>query len=178
MALGILTVALAITIVTAAPAGAADPVVAAAGDIACGATSVAGACKQMATSDLLVQAQPAAVLALGDVQYEQGGLSDFQNFYAPSWGRVLSTTHPAVGNHEYGTPGASGYWDYYDGVGKNTGIGGDRGAGWYSFDVGSWHLVALNTNCGQVPGGCGAGSQMETWFKADLAAHPTACTIV
>jgi chitodextrinase len=165
-------------IVTAAPAGAADPVVAAAGDIACGATSVGGSCKQMATSDLLVQAQPAAVLALGDVQYEQGGLSDFQNFYAPSWGRVLSITHPAVGNHEYGTPGASGYWDYYDGVGQNSGIGGERGKGWYSFDVGAWHLVALNTNCGQDPGGCGAGSQMETWFKADLAAHPTACTIV
>jgi chitodextrinase len=172
-----LILALALVVVTAAPAAAADPVVAAAGDIACGATSSGGACKQMATSDLLVQRNPAAVLPLGDVQYENGALSDFQSFYAPSWGRVLSLTHPAVGNHEYGTSGASGYWDYYNGVGASTGIGGVRGKGWYSFDVGAWHLVALNTNCSEI-GGCGAGSAMETWFKADLAAHPTACTLV
>jgi chitodextrinase len=178
MAARILAVALTVIALSAVPASAADPVVAAAGDIACGATSTGGSCKQQATSDLLVQREPAAVLPLGDVQYEAGGLSDFQNFYNPTWGRVLSITHPAVGNHEYGTSGASGYWDYYDGVGNNTGIGGDRGRGWYSYDVGAWHLVALNTNCSNIPGGCGAGSQMETWFKADLAAHPTACTLV
>jgi chitodextrinase len=162
----------------AGTAAAADPVVAAAGDIACGAGSAGSSCKQMATSDLLVQRQPAAVLPLGDVQYEDGALSDFRNFYAPSWGRMLSVTHPSVGNHEYGTSGASGYWDYYDGVGVNTGIGGDRGKGWYSYDIGAWHLVALNTNCGSIPGGCGTNSAMEAWFRADLAAHPTACTLV
>jgi chitodextrinase len=174
----VVAIGLALMVFQTSPALAADPVVAAAGDIACGAGSGSASCKQMATSDLLVNRHPAAVLPLGDVQYEDGALSDFRSFYAPSWGRVLSITHPAVGNHEYGTSGASGYWDYFDGVGASTGIGGDRGRGFYSYDVGAWHLVALNTNCGSIPGGCGAGSQMEAWFKADLAAHPTACTLV
>jgi chitodextrinase len=90
---------------------------------------------------------------------------------------LKSITHPTVGNHEYGTSDASGYWDYFDGVGARTGIAGERGKGWYSYDVGTWHLVVLNTNCGAA-GGCDAGSPQESWLKADLAAHRTLCTIV
>ncbi|MEJ7892691.1 MAG: metallophosphoesterase [Solirubrobacteraceae bacterium] len=120
--------------------------------------------------------QPAdAVLALGDVQYENATLAEFMGAYDPSWGRVKAITRPAVGNHEYQTPGASGYFDYFDGVGVQSGPAGDRSQGWYSFELDGWHVVVLNSNCTKV--GCTAGSPQETWLRADLAAHPTQCTL-
>ena len=101
-----------------------------------------------------------------------GRYSDFLAGYGPSWGRLKGLTRPVPGNHEYGTPGAAGYFDYFDGVGKATGVAGGRDRGYYSFDVGTWHVVALNSNCGFLPGGCAAGSPQEQWLRADLAAHP------
>ena len=170
----------------ATPAGPAtgDPVVAAAGDIACDPASssfnnglgTSSSCRQKYTSDLLVGAQLAAVLALGDIQYEDGTLAQFQQSYDRSWGRVKDITYPAVGNHEYQTPKAAGYFDYFNGVGVQTGRAGDRSKGYYSFNIGSWHVVTLNSNCSQV-GGCGAGSPQETWLRQDLAAHPASCTL-
>jgi hypothetical protein len=159
----------------------------AAGDIACdpanpnynGGGGTTHDCRQAATANVLVTAQPAAVLPLGDDQYECGGLSAFQQSYARTWGRLLSITHPAIGNHEYYTSGgtgcdttgaAAGYFAYF---GARA---GDPAKGYYSFSIGGWHLVALNTNCAKV-GGCFAGSAEESWLQADLAAHPTACTL-
>jgi hypothetical protein len=177
-------VALAVLALSASPAQA-DPVIAAAGDIACSPSDPdfnvglgsLGRCRQKYTSDLLVNAGLAGVLALGDTQYDSGKLSDFQASHDPSWGRVRSITHPAVGNHEYGTSGASGYFDYFNGAGAASGPAGLRGQGYYSFDIGTWHLIALNTSdmCRFVA--CGAGSPQEQWLRADLAAHPTACTL-
>src|SRR5436190_846401 len=138
----------------ATPGASADPVVAAAGDIACGTAST-GLCAQRSTAAVVAQINPSLVLALGDDQYESGSLSDFQSFYGPSWGAFKGITRPAPGNHEYVTTGAAGYFDYFDGAGKSTGPAGDRTKGWYSFDVGSWHFDALNSNCAAV-GGCGA----------------------
>src|SRR4051794_41457378 len=105
---------LAALAVGAAPARAADPVVAAAGDIACGpAETGVFPCQQVATSGLVLGMSPAAVLALGDAQYNSGSLSDFNAFYDASWGRFKSITHPAIGNHEYGgNSGGAGYFDY------------------------------------------------------------------
>src|SRR3954468_18457302 len=98
----------------AAPARAADPVVAAAGDVACGpAGTGVFPCQQVATSGLLLNISPAAVLALGDNQYNSGSLSDYNGFYNPSWGRLKSITHPVLGNHEYGSPNGAGYFDYF-----------------------------------------------------------------
>ena len=85
-------------------------------------------------------------------------------FYDASWGAFKSTTHPAPGNHEYNTPDAAGYFGYF---GKRA---GDAAKGYYSFRIGAWHLIALNSNCAGV-GGCGPGSPQETWLRADLAAH-------
>jgi hypothetical protein len=155
-----------------------DPVIAAAGDIACapsdpnynGGLGTATKCAQKRTSDLVVSEQPTAVLTLGDNQYEIGRLSRFLESYDPTWGRVKSITRPTVGNHEYMTAGAAGHFDYYGAA------AGPRGKGYYSFDVGSWHLVALNSNCAEV-GGCGAGSPQESWLRSDLAAHPNRCTL-
>jgi hypothetical protein len=123
----------------------ADPVVAAAGDIACDTKSAffndgigtEGHCRQMKTSNLLVGGGFSAVLPLGDTQYHVGSLDDFEESYDPSWGRVKAITRPEIGNHEYGTAGASGYFDYFNGRGRQTGPAGDRDKGYYSFDVGS-----------------------------------------
>jgi len=153
--------------------------IAAAGDIACdpasgsfnGGLGVGLACRQRATSDLLVGAGYKAVLGLGDLQYENGAISKFGASYDPSWGRVKAITRPAAGNHEYQTAGAAGYYQYFGAA------AGDPTRGYYSFDLGGWHLIALNSNCSAV-GGCGAGSTQERWLRADLAAHASAsCTL-
>ena len=165
----------------AAPARA-DPVIAAAGDIACASTTPTGSgstarCRQRATSDLLVGAGLSAVLLLGDNQYQNGTLSSFNKSYHPTWGRLKPITFPSAGNHEYKTANASGYFDYFNGVSRSTGPAGDRDKGYYSFDIGTWHLIALNSGDGCAPVACGAGSPQERWLRADLAAHPAACTL-
>ncbi|MEA2427918.1 MAG: acid phosphatase type 7 [Thermoleophilaceae bacterium] len=168
---------------TTPPPPGGDPVIAAAGDIACdpasasynGGAGTATACRQRYTSDLLTSGLD-RVLTLGDNQYENGELAAFQQSYGPTWGRVKPNTRPAIGNHEYNTSStAAGYFDYFDGIGAPTGPAGDRGKGYYSYDVGSWHLVALNSNCSRVS--CAAGSAQEQWLRADLAAHPATCTL-
>jgi acid phosphatase type 7 len=161
------------------PASAAtvDPIVVAAGDIACGTGTAAGLpCRQAATAGLIGTIAPAAVLPLGDIQYENATLADFNTYYGPTWGVYKSITWPAAGNHEYQTAGAAGYFDYFNGVGVQSGRAGDRSKGYYSFNLGAWHLVAINSNCAAI-GGCGAGSPQEQWLRADLAANPAVCTL-
>ena len=158
----------------------ADPVIAAAGDIACdpadpgynGGAGTSTRCRQRATSDLLVGAGLAAVLPLGDIQYDSPTASRINAVYAPSWGRVKSISRPVLGNHD---GAGSAYFDYFNGAGAANGPAGPRGRGYYSYDIGAWHLVALNSNCTRVS--CGAGSIQERWLRADLAAHPTGCTL-
>ena len=162
----------------ACPTPAGDPMIAAAGDIACdpasasfnGGLGTSSSCRERYTSDQLVNAGLAAVLTLGDNQYEVGSLAQYQASYNLSWGRVKSITRPAVGNHEYLTAGATGYFQYFGAA------AGDPAKGYYSYDVGAWHLIALNSNCSPT-GGCGIGSPQERWLQADLAAHPTRCTL-
>jgi hypothetical protein len=164
---------------------AADPVIAAAGDIACspsssnynGGAGTTEKCRQRHTSDLLVNQGLSAVLTLGDAQYSSGSYSSFSKSYHASWGRVKPITFPSAGNHEYLTGGGQGYFDYFNGPGRRTGPAGDRSLGYYSFDIGTWHLIALNSSdhCTLVP--CGKGSAQETWLRADLAANPRKCTL-
>jgi hypothetical protein len=167
----IMTALLCVCLGAPGAAAAADPVVAAAGDIACrpGSTPTASGCQQAATAQLLLDIAPDRVLALGDEQYERGTLNEFENAYDESWGKVKSITAPVPGNHEYETAGASGYYAYFGAA------AGDPKKGYYSFDLGSWHLVALNSNCGDV--GCGEGSAQEEWLRADLAANPNRCLL-
>lgn len=138
----------------------------------------------MAVSDIVLRVKPEAVLMLGDYQYFCGGYAAAEKSYDPTWGRFKSITFPAVGNHEYLTSpengvgtgcddsnaGAAGYFKYY---GERAGT---LGKGYYSFDLGAWHLIALNTQCSQA-GGCGGGSPQDKWLQADLAAHPAKCTL-
>jgi calcineurin-like phosphoesterase family protein len=167
---------------------ASDPVIAAAGDIACDPTNssfnngngTSGSCRPKYTSDLLVNAGLAAVLALGDNQYYCGGYQAYLQSYDLSWGRVKSITRPAVGNHEYLTSGgtdctsansgAAGYFNYFGSA------AGSPSQGYYSFDVGTWHLIAINSNCSSA-GGCSSSSPQGQWLAADLAAHPNFCTL-
>jgi hypothetical protein len=163
-----------------------DPVIAAAGDIACSPTGRSfnegrgrgGRCDMARTSDLLLEPDLASVLVLGDEQYEQGELGNFEASFAPSWGRLGALLRPVPGNHEYRTPGAQGYWDYFNGPGGLAGrIGDPARGGYYSFDVGAWHVVALDSNCGVVPGGCDYGSPQQQWLEDDLRRHPRRCTL-
>jgi chitodextrinase len=177
--------ALGATVVAASPD---DPVIAAAGDIACdpanskfnGGAGKSDGCRQKYTADLIVGQGYSAVLALGDNQYYCGGYNAFLQSYDKSWGRVKSITYPAVGNHEYLTSGgtdcnsanagANGHFTYF---GAAAGL---PGQGYYSFDIGAWHLVMLNSSCSQA-GGCGATSPQGKWLRADLAAHTNICTL-
>ncbi len=109
------------------------------------------------------------VAVLGDAAYERGTDEEFQRCYAPTWGRERSRTRPAVGNHEYGTPGAAGYFRYF---GRAA---GPPGKGWYAYRLGTWHVIVVNTNCSIV--GCGPGSEQYRWLSRDLARHHARCTL-
>jgi len=135
-----------------------------AGDIA-DCSDLAGA---EATAKLL-EANPGTVMALGDLAYPNGTAENFK-CYDQTWGRVKARTRPAVGNHEFHSSGAAYYFQYFGGA------AGDPKTGYYSYELGAWHVVVLNSECKEV-GGCGAGSPQEKWLRADLAAHPAGCRL-
>ncbi len=163
----------------------ADPIIAGAGDIACdpasksfhaGVGSPSGKnCQERATSNLLVGADLSAVLTIGDEQYESAQPSAFAASFKPSWGRLGRLLRPAPGNHEF-QASASGYFNYFNGKGHKSGPAGTFGEGWYSYNIGTWHLIALNSNCRYI-GGCKPGSPEVRWLQADLEAHPARCTL-
>jgi len=146
----------------AQPAGAATVTVAAAGDIARASFGT----PQQQTADLVTGFNPTAVFALGDEQYPHGALSDFQRYYDASWGAFKSITNPIPGNHEYETSGAQGYYAYFGAA------AGDPSKGYYSFNIGDWHVVALNSECKHI--NCPAE---KTWMRADLSADNQLCEV-
>lgn len=117
----------------------------------------------------LVAAIPGTVSVLGDNVYDSGTAVEYANCYHPSWGAFKSRTKPSVGNHEYQTAGASGYYGYFGAA------AGDPAKGYYSYDLGAWHIVVLNSNCTIVS--CAVGSAQEQWLRADLAATTQACVL-
>jgi hypothetical protein len=149
---------------TPTPGSGVDATLIAAGDIAfCGSSG------DEATAALL-DTLSGTVITLGDNVYESATTAEFAQCYDPTWGRAKARTHPATGNHEYASGNAAGYYAYFGAA------AGDAAMGYYSYDVGSWHVIALNAQCAFV-GGCGAGSPQEQWLRADLQAHPAACTL-
>jgi len=141
-----------------------DPVLIAAGDIA---NCDSNGAKATAT---LIRGMAGTIAPLGDEAYATGSKRDFADCYDPTWGTEKARTSPAVGNHEYGTRGAHGYFAYFGAA------AGEPGVGYYGYDLGEWHIIVLNSNCEEV-GGCAADSAQGQWLRADLAAHPTACTL-
>ncbi len=144
---------------------AADVVLVGAGDIA-DCRDLSGA---EATAKLLDRI-PGIVLAFGDLGCPNSSRADFDHCYDPTWGRHRARTRPSLGNHEYQTAHAAGYFDYW---GDQA---GGRDKGYYSYEAGAWHVVVINSNCDEI-GGCQVGSPQEQWLRADLQAHPTACTL-
>ena len=149
------------TTTTSAPG--ADPVILGAGDIASCSSS-----GDEATAALLA-GQSGTVITTGDNVYANGTTTEFNNCYNPSWGAHKARTRPSPGNHDYGTSGAAGYFNYFGAA------AGDSSKGYYSYDLGNWHVVSLNSNCSMVS--CGAGSAQEQWLRADLAASTKPCTV-
>lgn len=112
---------------------------------------------------------PGTVAALGDLAYPAGSTTDFQNCYDPSWGRHRARTRPAIGNHEYQSANGAPYFTYFGAA------AGSPTQGYYSYDLGDWHIVVLNSNCSRVS--CAAGASQETWLRADLSATTKACIL-
>lgn len=143
--------------------------IAVAGDIACPAdqATTATRCRQREIAALTEKIDPDELWLPGDLQYWSGALEDFRSAYAESFGRFRRISRPVPGNHDYGTAGAAGYFSYF---GRRA---GDSSRGYYSFNSGAWHVVALNTNCGQVA--CGYRSTQMRWLSRDLRANPNRC---
>jgi acid phosphatase type 7 len=155
-----------------------DPLLVAVGDIACrpgqprrgvpGQPRLALHCHQAAIAGLIARLGPSAIAMLGDAQYDRGTAAEFAGSFAHTWGGLRPRTHPTVGNHDYLTPGASAYFSFF-------GAAAAPPNGYYSYDLGAWHIVVLNSNCTYVS--CASGSPQESWLRADLAAHPARCTL-
>lgn len=157
-----------------------DPVtVMAVGDIACdplqtnfndGAGTMAG-CRQQAVSDVVRSQDADAFIPLGDIQYQDGRLEAFQQSYDRSFGDLKSITRPVPGNHEYNQPYGAGYYAYFgDAAHQET-------KGSYSYDIGDWHVVAINSVMCTPSKPCGPGSEMARWLAADAAANTKSCTM-
>lgn len=116
------------------------PTIVAAGDIACGGDPCQS---QRQTARLIRKMSPRAVLTLGDHQYPEGAYNDFLSSYRPTWGRFRGKTHPTPGNHDYYSGGAGGYFRYF---GKRA---HQKTGGTYTFDVGAWHVLSINSGVGR-----------------------------
>jgi chitodextrinase len=155
----------ALSLAATGSATADEPILLAAGDIA--------GCDSNGDEETaaILDGQAGTIAALGDLAYENGTAAEFSSCYGPSWGRHRDRTYPAPGNHEYLSSGAAPYYAYF----------GDRAGpsapGYYSYDLGAWHIVSLNSNCSSISGGCGPGSPQEAWLRADLAASSALCTL-
>lgn len=128
-----------------------------------------GSSDTFATADLILGFPNATVFTTGDNAYENGTAEDFAVRYDPSWGVFKDRTYPSIGNHDAPTTGAAPYFDYF---GANAGI---PGKGWYSYNLGSWHLIVLNSECGAA--GLASCQEQLAWLESDLAAHPQGCSL-
>lgn len=189
---------LALLLACAPRAGAASPVVAAVGDIGCpapfapagssqqlmsagGEPTTPHACQQAETARLVAEGGDySAVLALGDLLAPDTTLYDFERSYAPSWGHFKRITLPVVGNHEYASDGARGYFEYFNGPGAASGPAGKTRLGWHRTRLGRWLLIGLNSNCRRVD--CGGRSRQAKWLRRTIrkdrrSSKPSRCVL-
>ncbi len=146
------------------------------GDIVCDpdtAKKDTNNCQSDETFALAKDTGPDAVVAVGDLQYENGSLDDYQSGFDKSWGGLKSIIYPTPGNHEYHTTGASGYFDYFK-ADPHPKV--DISQGYYSFNLGAWHIISLNSNCKDI-GGCDEASAQIKWLEADLNANQNKCSL-
>lgn len=112
---------------------------------------------------------PGTIYLLGDASNDTGRPEEYTNCLDPAWGRFKPRMKPAIGNHDYMTDNGKNFFDYFGA------IAGEAGKGYYSYDLGAWHIIVLNSQCGSSD--CAAGSPQEKWLRKDLAAHPSQCTL-
>ncbi len=163
---------------TATEASEAKTVVAV-GDMVCDPTDLhrlvksLGFCQDGAVYNLASSLKPDAFLALGDLQYDNGALAKYKSLYDKNWGKLKFITYPTPGNHEYLTPNATGYFNYFN-ESRPTGRAGSPDKSYYSFNLGGWHIISLNSNCAYI-NGCGKKSPQLTWLRSDLQKNKLAC---
>ncbi len=155
---------------TPTPAPTPTPVPPGTGEVLVGAGDIAscGLTGDTATANL-ISGIAGTVFTTGDNAYETGSTANFRDCYDPTWGAFAGRTFPTAGNHEYETAGAAGYFDYF---GSRA---GPADKGWYAYDLGSWRIYALNSNCFVV--GCDVGGEQEEWLRADLGANRRECVL-
>jgi len=136
----------------------------AAGDVA--DCSMAGAAL---TSEILAEYPDATIAVLGDLAYPTATAERFDACYDPTWGQFLDRSRPAIGNHDLDADAGAPYYATFGDA------AGTPGEGWYSYDLGAWHVVVLNSNCDRI--GCEEGSAQHRWLAADLAASDAHCTL-
>jgi hypothetical protein len=153
-------------------ADASDPVIAAVGDIAC--KNPPGnnrrVCQYDDVARLVKRGDYDRFLPLGDIQYEKGEYRSFRQNYDVYFGDLMSITEPVPGNHDYGVTDANGYYRYFGDIARGP-------DGYYSYDLGAWHVIALNSAICPAVTGCGPGNRQFRWLKADLAANDATCTL-
>lgn len=118
----------------------------------------------------MVANMPGTIATLGDTVYTFGYLGDYFRCFQPSWGPLKSRIRPAIGNHEYLWKGGSPFFNYF------RSAAGPRHRGYYSYDLGSWHIVVINSNCAKI-GGCGPGSPQYSWLRRDLRLNRGRCSL-
>jgi hypothetical protein len=156
---------------TPVPTRVPDPVLVGAGDISSCTQENDDLTAELLDAVIASTTGEVVVFTAGDNVYEYGTIEEYEQCYDPTWGRHRERTRPVPGNHEYGTGNADGYFGYFGAV------AGDPAEGYYSYDLGSWHVVVLNTSdhCKLIL--CSPGSPQEAWLRADLSAHPALCTL-
>ena len=117
----------------------------------------------------LLESISGTIFTAGDNSNEDGTQEQYQNCFGPSWGRFLDRIRPSPGNHDYNNGDGSAYFEYFGEA------AGEPGKGYYSFDLGEWHIISLNSNCAYI--GCSPDSAQAAWLQADLAQHPVPCTL-
>jgi len=132
-------------------------------------------CQANSTQKLIEKLNPDNILALGDLQYENGSYSNFIESYDKTWAKQKSITLPTTGNHEYLTSAASGYFTYFNGS-NTSGKAGKSSEGYYSVMIGDWKIIALNSNCKEI-GGCDKDSAQSKWLEKELSNTGSACTL-
>ncbi len=136
--------------------------------VGAGDISVCGNTGDQETAALLAEI-PGAIFTAGDNSNDYGRQVEYENCFGPTWGQFLDRIHPSPGNHDYENNGGKAYYSYFGAA------AGERGKGWYSYDLGAWHIVALNTNCNDVS--CWANSKQVQWLRQNLQSHPTQCSL-
>jgi hypothetical protein len=171
-------------------------------ELKCGSASLGGFDAEYATAQQAVGYRPDAVALLGDEQYEVGKLSDFEGSFEQAWGGLKYLEHPAPGNHEYynytkkgdneAAQDGTGYFAYFNGHNQSgtpnsagqAGDDTDANQGWYSYNLGNWHIISLNVECNSdaFNNDCsttdgGLLAQETRWLANDLKTNNAPCTL-